>query len=174
MELITKERNHICWVGRSGKFHSCLCDLLHKLSHTHETLYKVLLLFYQYIHCRYCHNFHTKSNGLGKYWCCASSSLPLVTGLLFQRTFFTQLSLLFSITIIVQFTQNVHVRARLYQTSGSMLWQLCNDISDSVLIENNGVTPEWGCNSFSSDSIVFIENIIVPSELSRHWYWPLL
>ena len=28
-----------------------------------------------------------------------------------------------------------------------MLWQLCNDTSDPVLIENNGVTSECGCNS---------------------------
>ena len=33
--------------------------------------------------------------------------------------------------------------------------------SDTVLIENNGITPKWGCNPFSSDSIVFNENIIV-------------
>ena len=34
------------------------------------------------------------------------------------------------------------------------------NVSDSVLIENNGVTPEWGCNPFSSNSIVFNENNI--------------
>ena len=39
-----------------------------------------------------------------------------------------------------------------------MLRQLCNDASDSVLTENNGVAPEYGCNPFSSDSIVFNEN----------------
>ena len=52
------------------------------------------------------------------------------------------------------------VRAHLHQASASTLGQLSNDASDSVLIENNGVAPEWGCNPFSSDSIVFIENRI--------------
>ena len=41
-----------------------------------------------------------------------------------------------------------------------MLRKLCDDTSDPVLIENNGVTPELGCNPFSSDSIVFNENSI--------------
>ena len=35
------------------------------------------------------------------------------------------------------------VRARLHQASASTLRQLCNDATGSVLIENNGVTPEW-------------------------------
>ena len=48
-------------------------------------------------------------------------------------------------------------RARLHQGSALTLQQLCDDSSNSVLIENNGVTPEWGCNLFSSDSIVFNE-----------------
>ena len=56
---------------------------------------------------------------------------------------------------------SVNLRAHLHQTSVSTLQQLCDDASDSVLIENNGVTAEWGCNSFSSDSIVFNENRIV-------------
>ena len=38
--------------------------------------------------------------------------------------------------------------------------QHCDDDCDSVLIENNGVTPEWVCNPFSSDSTVFNENRI--------------
>ena len=29
-----------------------------------------------------------------------------------------------------------------------------------MMLENNGVTPEWGCNLFSSDSTVFNENRI--------------
>ena len=41
-----------------------------------------------------------------------------------------------------------------------MLQQLCDDTSDTVVIENNGVTPEWGCNPFSCDSIIFNENSI--------------
>ena len=39
--------------------------------------------------------------------------------------------------------------------------QRCDDTCDSVLIENNGVTPDWGYNPFSSDSTVFNENRIV-------------
>ena len=52
------------------------------------------------------------------------------------------------------------IRARLHQTSVSTLRQLCNDTSDSLLIENNGVAQEWDSNPFSSDYIVFNENRI--------------
>ena len=31
----------------------------------------------------------------------------------------------------------------------------CDNASTSVLIESNGIAPEWGCNPFSSDPIVF-------------------
>ena len=41
-----------------------------------------------------------------------------------------------------------------------MLPQLCNDASTTVLIENNRVLSELGCNPFSSDPIVFNENSI--------------
>ena len=34
------------------------------------------------------------------------------------------------------------IRAPLYQTSASMLLQLCGDASEPVLIENNGVVLE--------------------------------
>ena len=39
----------------------------------------------------------------------------------------------------------------------------------SFLIENDGVTPEWGCNPFSSDSTDFNENRIISviAELSQ-------
>ena len=47
-----------------------------------------------------------------------------------------------------------------HQASESMLRELCDNASDPVLIENNVVVPEWDCNSFSSDSIVFNENSI--------------
>ena len=30
-----------------------------------------------------------------------------------------------------------------------MLWQLCNDASDTALTENNEFAPEYGCNLFS-------------------------
>ena len=52
------------------------------------------------------------------------------------------------------------VRAHLHQASAPTLRQLCDDACDSVLIENNGVAPEWVCNPFSSDSTVFNENRI--------------
>ena len=35
------------------------------------------------------------------------------------------------------------IRAHLHQASASMLRQLSDEACDSVLIENNGVTPEW-------------------------------
>ena len=53
-----------------------------------------------------------------------------------------------------------YVWAGLHQASESTLPQHWDDASDSVLIASNGVTPEWGCNPFSSDSIVFNENRI--------------
>ena len=64
------------------------------------------------------------------------------------------------------------LRPRLYQASASTLQKPCDDASDTVFIENNGVTPEWGYNPFSSDSIVFNENIIasVIAELSQRWH----
>ena len=49
------------------------------------------------------------------------------------------------------------LRVRFHQVSVSMLQQLCDDASDTVLIENN---PEWGCNPSSSDSNVFNEKSI--------------
>ena len=51
-------------------------------------------------------------------------------------------------------------RAYLHQASASTLRQLCDGISDTVLIENNGVTPEWGCNPFWMDCIVFNQSSI--------------
>ena len=67
------------------------------------------------------------------------------------------------------------LRAHLHQAS--TLQQLIDDArTNSVLIENNfvaggnnGVTPEWACNPFLSDSIVFDENRIasVIVELSQ-------
>ena len=45
-----------------------------------------------------------------------------------------------------------------------------DDVSDTVLIENNGVAPEWDCNLFLRHSIVVNENSIpsVIAELSQH------
>ena len=50
------------------------------------------------------------------------------------------------------------LKADLHQVSASTLRQLWDDAGDSVLIESNGVAPEWGCNPFSSDSIVTVRN----------------
>ena len=52
------------------------------------------------------------------------------------------------------------VRVRLHQASDSTLRQLCDDASNSVLIENIGDAPKLGCNPFPTDSIVFNENRI--------------
>ena len=62
------------------------------------------------------------------------------------------------------------VRARLHQASASILRQLCDDARDTVLIENNVVAPDWGCNLFLSNSIIFNENNItsVIAELPQH------
>ena len=52
------------------------------------------------------------------------------------------------------------LRAHLHQASASTLRQFCDDTRDSVLFENNEIAPEWGCNPFLSDSIVFNKNRI--------------
>ena len=64
---------------------------------------------------------------------------------------------------------HIPFRACLHQAS-SHWW---DDASDTVLIENNGVAPEWGCNPFSSNSIVFNENSITSliAEFSQRWHW---
>ena len=53
-----------------------------------------------------------------------------------------------------------NVKVYLHQESTSMLQQLSDDISNTVLIENNGVAPDWSCNPFSSDTVVFNEKRI--------------
>ena len=40
--------------------------------------------------------------------------------------------------------------------------------SDTVLIENNGVAPDWGCNPFSSNSMAFNKNSITSQETSKY------
>ena len=52
------------------------------------------------------------------------------------------------------------LRAHLYQASVSTLRQLCDDASDTVLMQNNGVARKWVVALFRSDSIVFNENSI--------------
>ena len=41
--------------------------------------------------------------------------------------------------------------------------------SNIALIENNGVAPDWGCDPFSNDSILFNDNSIISiiEELSQ-------
>ena len=69
-----------------------------------------------------------------------------------------------------------NIRTRLHRASVSMLHQLCDDTSNTVLIENNGVASEWGGNPFWSDSIVFIESSMasVIAALLLHWRWRLV
>ena len=64
-----------------------------------------------------------------------------------------------------------YVRARLLQASVSMLRQLCDDTSDSVLIEKNGVAWKLVATPFWSDAIVFNENRItsIIAELLQRW-----
>ena len=45
------------------------------------------------------------------------------------------------------------IRVRLHQTSASTLRQLCDDASDTALIENNGVASKWVAALFLTDSI---------------------
>ena len=52
------------------------------------------------------------------------------------------------------------VTAHIHRVSTSTLRQVCHDTSNSVLIEKNGVTPEYGGNPFSINYTVFNENII--------------
>ena len=63
----------------------------------------------------------------------------------------------------------MQLKTRLHKASESTLRQLCDDASDTVLVEHNGVTLDWGCNPFSSNSIVFNENSIasVVAEFSQ-------
>ena len=72
--------------------------------------------------------------------------------------------------------QEFRLKARKYQASASALQQLCDDASDSVLIENNGVTWKWVTTPFWSDSIVCNENRIasIIAELSQRWRWRLV
>ena len=60
----------------------------------------------------------------------------------------------------VIFPDSFTLKAYLPRTSVSTLRQLCDDVSDTALIQNNGIAPDWGCNRFLSDSIVFNENRI--------------
>ena len=61
--------------------------------------------------------------------------------------------------ILLPLSRN-YVRVRLHQASASRLRPLCDDASDSVLIEINGDTWKWVANPFWSDSTVVNENRI--------------
>ena len=62
------------------------------------------------------------------------------------------------------------VKARLHHASVSMLQQLCSDATDTVLIENNGVTQKRVANLIWNGSIVFNENSIISfiTDLLQH------
>ena len=71
------------------------------------------------------------------------------------------------------------VSSHLHQASASasVLWKLCDDASNTVLIENNGVAPEWGCSQFLSDSHCFQWEQYMASviaELSQRRCWRLV
>ena len=52
----------------------------------------------------------------------------------------------FTLPIIRQFDS--FLMARLHRALASTLLPLCDDASDTILIENNGVAPQWDCNPF--------------------------
>ena len=52
------------------------------------------------------------------------------------------------------------IRVRLHLESASMLQQLCNDTSNTVLIEINVDAWKWAATPFWSDSFVFNDNRI--------------
>ena len=51
-----------------------------------------------------------------------------------------------------------NVRAHLHQASKSTLRQLCDDASDTALIENNVMSRKWVATTLRNKSIVFNEN----------------
>ena len=67
-------------------------------------------------------------------------------------------------------TKMATLRVRLHQVSASMLQQLRDDASNTVLIENNEFIQKWVVTHFWSDSIVCNENSIasIIAELSQH------
>ena len=73
----------------------------------------------------------------------------------------------------VQYAYTVCLRACLHQASASMLRQLCDNASDTILIESNRVAWKWVATSFQSGSIVFNENSMasIIAELSQHLLW---
>ena len=51
-------------------------------------------------------------------------------------------------------------RDRYSLTLSVILHQCCHDASDTSIIENNEVAPEWGFNPFWSNSIIFNERSV--------------
>ena len=84
----------------------------------------------------------------------------------FMSSLFTNLILVSDCPTLIWGINKWGLRARLHQASASTLRQLCNDACNSVLIENNGVAPEWGCNLFSSDSTDLMRTESQPSSQS--------
>ena len=59
---------------------------------------------------------------------------------------------------------------RVIPRQASMLQQCYNDTSNIPLIENNGVAPDWDCNPFSSDYLLFsLRAVSLVSQ--QHWHW---
>ena len=71
----------------------------------------------------------------------------------------------YNVTSSVKYSMT-SLKARLRRASESMLRQLCDDTNDSVLIDNNGVPPDWDC-----DSTIFNENNIASAiaEFLQQW-----
>ena len=76
------------------------------------------------------------------------------------------LAILFSLKIMESFenglkwkktASTIRVKAHLHQASAPMLQQLCDDTSDYVLFENNGVAWKWVATPFWSSPIVYNE-----------------
>ena len=81
-------------------------------------------------------------------------------------------------TLRVDSTKRLHLipfRAHLHRASESMLRQLCDDTSDTVLIENNGVTQKW-IQTHSGVTLLFQMRTVLQewSKFSQHWLWCLV
>ena len=72
----------------------------------------------------------------------ASLSVAISSSLSAQRNAFSSNSTRSIVSCFATILERIVIRTRLHQASESMLRQLCDDASDTVLIENNGVAPE--------------------------------
>ena len=65
-------------------------------------------------------------------------------------------------------TVGLYLVTRLHQALASTLRQLCNNTSNTVLVENNGVPWKWVAIPIWSDFIVFNENSIAMKIVALH------